>query len=81
VTKRWGSPCRRPRGRSSNSPTFDRGYHVLFTTLEIGLQGSIAFANEHPWAKDVGLVINLDAGGPSGPAYLAETGPESEWLI
>ncbi len=55
---------------------------VLFTGPEEDCcYGAKAFATEHPWAKDVRLVINLDAGGLSGPSILAATGPEEGWLI
>src|SRR5205814_3510336 len=30
---------------------------------EVGLQGAKAFAYAHPWAKDVGLVLNFEARG------------------
>jgi len=45
----------------------------LFTDAEeIGLLGAQAFRQEHPWARDVGLVINFDNRGTAGPAYLFE---------
>ena len=37
---------------------------------EIGLNGADAFVRHHPWAKDVGLVINFEARGSGGPSYL-----------
>ena len=41
---------------------------------EIGLVGAKAFVEHHPWAKDVGLVINFEARGSGGPSYtLLET--------
>ncbi len=48
---------------------------------EIGLFGAEVFAEEHPWAKDVGVVLNLDARGNSGPAYMFETSDGNGWLI
>lgn len=37
---------------------------------ELGLLGAKAFVNHHPWAKDVGLVVNLEARGSGGPSYM-----------
>jgi len=48
---------------------------------EAGLYGAGVFADEHPWSKDVGVVLNLDARGISGPSYMFETSEENGWLI
>lgn len=54
----------------------------LFTAPEeTGLHGSAAFILEHPWSKQVKLVINFDAGGLSGPSELTNLSPQSGWLI
>ncbi len=42
---------------------------------EAGLLGAAAFVREHPWAKDVGVVLNFEARGTSGRSYMFETGP------
>lgn len=47
---------------------------------ELSLVGARAFL-EHPWAKQVGAVINLEARGSAGPAILFETSPENAWLV
>ncbi|HET8736049.1 MAG TPA: M28 family peptidase [Pricia sp.] len=36
---------------------------------ELGLNGADLFVNEHPWAKEVGLVLNFEARGSGGPSY------------
>lgn len=55
---------------------------VLFTDgEENGLLGARAFVNEHPWAKDVGVVLNFDARGNSGPVMMFETSNNNGWLI
>jgi hypothetical protein len=56
---------------------------ILFTDgEELGLNGAYAFASQHPWAKDVGLVINFEARGSSGPSMmLAETNSGNANLI
>ncbi|MEP6491188.1 MAG: M28 family peptidase [bacterium] len=49
---------------------------ALFTDgEEAGLLGAAAFVREHPWAKDVAVVINLEARGTSGRSLMFETGP------
>jgi len=54
----------------------------LFTDgEELGLLGAKAFWIEHPWAKDIGLVLNYEARGSSGPSLMFETGENNGWLI
>ncbi len=48
---------------------------------EGGLLGANAFTSEHPWAKDVGLVLNFEARGHRGPSIMFETSPNNGWLI
>lgn len=49
---------------------------------EIGLLGAKAFVKHHPWAKDVGLVINFEARGSGGPSYaLLETNGGNEKML
>jgi len=49
---------------------------ALFTDgEEAGLLGAAAFVREHPWAKDVGVVLNFEARGTSGRSFMFETGP------
>ena len=49
---------------------------------ELGLLGANAFVNHHPWAKDVGLVLNFEARGSGGPSYmLLETNGGNKKLI
>jgi hypothetical protein len=43
---------------------------VISDAEELGLLGAKAFVKHHPWAKDVGLVINLEARGSGGPSYM-----------
>ncbi|GAA4453500.1 M20/M25/M40 family metallo-hydrolase [Nibrella saemangeumensis] len=47
---------------------------------EYGLFGASAFLR-HRLAKDVGLVINLEARGNSGPSMTFEISPENGWVI
>ncbi|NVN16778.1 M28 family peptidase [Muricauda sp. HICW] len=49
---------------------------------ELGLNGADLFVNKHPWAKDVGLVLNFEARGSGGPSYmLIETNRGNAKLI
>ena len=49
---------------------------------ELGLLGANAFVNHHPWAKEVGLVLNFEARGSGGPSYmLLETNGGNKQLI
>ncbi|MFZ2959311.1 MAG: M20/M25/M40 family metallo-hydrolase [Candidatus Ozemobacteraceae bacterium] len=47
---------------------------------ECGLLGAKGFAM-HPWAKDVGCMLNFEARGVCGPSYLFEFGEPKAWLI
>ncbi|MFX0555751.1 M28 family peptidase [Maribacter sp. CXY002] len=49
---------------------------------ELGLNGADLFVSEHPWTKDVGLVINFEARGSGGPGImLLETNRGNNNLI
>ncbi len=37
---------------------------------ELGLNGADLFVNNHPWKKEVGLVLNFEARGSGGPSYM-----------
>jgi hypothetical protein len=48
---------------------------------ETGLRGAVAFVERHPLFAKVGLALNLEARGASGPSMMFETGPGSGKLI
>jgi hypothetical protein len=48
---------------------------------ETGLFGARAFVKEHPWAADVGLAINFEARGTTGPSVMFETSDGNGPLI
>ncbi|HKO76482.1 MAG TPA: M20/M25/M40 family metallo-hydrolase [Flavobacterium sp.] len=56
---------------------------VLFTDAEeLGLNGAALFVTQHQWAKEVGLVLNFEARGSSGPSYmLMETNKGNAGLV
>jgi hypothetical protein len=37
---------------------------------ELGLNGADLFVKEHPWSKEVGLVLNFEARGSGGASYM-----------
>lgn len=54
---------------------------LLFTDgEEVGLLGAQAFT-DHPWFREVGVVINVEARGTSGQSLLFETNVGNAWLI
>jgi Peptidase family M28 len=48
---------------------------------EAGLLGARVFVNQHPWAKSVRGVVNIDSRGTSGPSLMFETGDANEWAV
>ncbi len=49
---------------------------VLFSDgEELGLLGATTFLEQHPWARDVAAVVNLDGRGNQGPVLLMEAVP------
>ena len=54
----------------------------LFTDgEEAGLLGAEAFVRRHPLAKNVGLVLNMEARGHKGPSIMFETSQQNGRLI
>lgn len=54
----------------------------LFTDgEEVGLLGAEGVARQHPWMEDIGVVINLEARGTSGPSLMFETSDGNAGLI
>ena len=56
---------------------------ILFSDAEeLGLLGAQAFVENHPWAKDIGLVLNFEARGSGGSSYmLMETNGKNKKLL
>jgi len=56
---------------------------ILFTDAEeLGLNGAALFVTQHQWVKEVGLVLNFEARGSSGPSYmLMETNKGNAGLV
>lgn len=65
-----------------NLPQLGRDIIFLFTDgEESNLLGARAFISSHPWAQDVGVVLNFEARGNSGPSIMFETSDGNGWLI
>ncbi|HEY3933943.1 MAG TPA: M20/M25/M40 family metallo-hydrolase [Gemmatimonadales bacterium] len=65
-----------------SSPSLARDVIIVFSDAEEeGLLGAEAFVNLHPWAKDVGTVLNFDGRGDTGPVYMFQTSPGNAPLI
>jgi len=63
-------------------PQLKRDVIFLFSDgEERGLLGAQAFVGGHPWAHDVGFVLNFEARGNRGPAMMFETSSRNGWLI
>jgi Peptidase family M28 len=48
---------------------------------EAGLLGAELFASRHPAAREVGVVVNLEARGTSGPSLMFETSGDDAWMV
>lgn len=48
---------------------------------EPGMLGARAFVEQHPWARDVGVVFDFDADTPTGPTVLLWTTPRDGWVV
>ncbi|HEX5975534.1 MAG TPA: M20/M25/M40 family metallo-hydrolase, partial [Rubrobacteraceae bacterium] len=48
---------------------------------ELGMFGSTAFLEQHPWAKDVGVVFDFDRSDATGAALFSWTAAHDGWLV
>jgi hypothetical protein len=69
------------RALTENQPLKNDVIILLTDGEENGLLGAKAFVDEHPWVQDVGLVLNFEARGNEGPAFMFETSDHNSWLI
>jgi hypothetical protein len=59
------------RAFSHNKTNHKNDIIILFTDAEeLGLNGAALFVTQHHWAKEVGLVLNFEARGSSGPSFM-----------
>lgn len=66
-----------------NKTTHKNDIIILFSDAEeLGLNGAALFVTQSSWANDVGLVLNFEARGTSGPSYmLMETNHGNAGLV
>ena len=69
------------RALKSSAPLKNDTIFLFTDGEEVGLLGATAFVKEHPWAKDVGVALNFEARGSSGPSFMFETSDGNGWLI
>jgi hypothetical protein len=64
-------------------PPLKNNVIVLLTDNEEygGGLGAAAFVDRHPLADEVGMVLNFEALGSTGPSRLFQTGPNSGWAV
>jgi hypothetical protein len=61
---------------------FENSVILAFTDAEeFGLLGAEAFFGQHRWAKEIGVVINVEGSGSEGESLLLRTGPDSRWVV
>lgn len=72
----------------TNQPPAEREVIFLITdgeernsNAQFGLLGARMFVNEHPLAQQIGIVINLEARGTTGPSCMFETSRQSYELM
>ncbi|MEO8566346.1 MAG: M28 family peptidase [Betaproteobacteria bacterium] len=61
--------------------TRNNGIFLLTDGEETGLRGARAFAEHHTLMRRVGVVVNFEARGASGPSMMFETGPGNARLM
>lgn len=69
------------RALKSGPPPKNPVIFLLDEGEEAGLLGAELFAGRHPAAKDVGVVVNLEARGTAGPSLMFETSGDDAWMV
>jgi len=66
----------------ANDPPYRNPIMFAFTDAEeVGLLGAEAFFKEHAWAKEVGVVLNVEGSGSDGASMLLRTGADNNWIV
>lgn len=57
-----------------SGPPLENDVILLFPDAEeVGLLGAKAIVDEHPWAADIGIVLNAEGRGNAGPVHMVRT--------
>jgi Peptidase family M28 len=67
--------------KSSGAPLKNDLILLVTDGEELGLIGARAFAEQHPWMKEVGLVLNFEGRGAGGPSMMFETSEENGLIV
>jgi len=66
----------------ASGKTFMNDIVFLFTDAEeLGMLGAVGFAQDSVRLKEIGLLLNFDNRGNSGPLNMFETNPENGWVV
>jgi len=68
------------RALKAGPPLMNDVIFVFSDSEESAALGARAFA-EHPWSKDVGVLLAFESRGNRGSSLMFETSPENGWLI
>lgn len=69
------------RALKAGAPLKNDVFFLLTDAEENEMLGAQAFIDQHPWAKDVGIMLYFVARGTSGPSIMFETSSQNGWLI
>ncbi|MBD2842603.1 M20/M25/M40 family metallo-hydrolase [Erythrobacter rubeus] len=68
--------------RAITQAPLERDIVLLFTDgEEEGLLGAREFFDNHPWADDIALAINIDSRGNAGPVRMVQTSEQNASLV
>ncbi len=68
------------RALKAGAPLKNDVIFVFADQEEVGANGAQGFA-EHPWFKEVGVMLGLEVRGVKGPALMFETSDKNGWII
>jgi hypothetical protein len=69
------------RALKAGEPVANDVIFLFSDAEELGLLGARGFADEHAWMRDIGLVLNFEGRGNSGPSMMFETSKGNARLI
>ncbi|HMP79062.1 MAG TPA: M28 family peptidase [Pirellulaceae bacterium] len=67
--------------RLRESPPLHTALFLITDGEELGLLGADRWLLEHPWAKEIDMVVNVEARGSGGPSLMFQTSTPNRQLI